>query len=154
MLKLLGQPMLIINSLAHATELLEKRSALYSDRPHFTMAGEIVGWDQILVLLRYGSQFREYRRLMARALGSRKTVETFAPVIEAQSAQLLVRLLRDARDIPGHLREYVPRSALSPPRSHAPHMPIAPANAMGAIGRAREWKHEHVSFVGAFDQVR
>ncbi|KAL1938327.1 hypothetical protein VTO73DRAFT_11778 [Trametes versicolor] len=105
MLKLLGQPMLIVNSLAHATELLEKRSALYSDRPHFTMAGEIVGWDQILVLLRYGSQFREYRRLMARALGSRKTVETFAPVIEAQSAQLLVRLLRDARDIPGHLRE-------------------------------------------------
>ncbi|KAI0632727.1 cytochrome P450 [Trametes polyzona] len=105
MLTLLGQPMLIINSLSHAYELLEKRSALYSDRPHLTMAGEIVGWDQILVLLRYGPQFREYRRLMARALGSRKTVESFAPVIEKESAQLLLRLFRDPTDIAGHLRE-------------------------------------------------
>ncbi|KAI0776641.1 cytochrome P450 [Trametes elegans] len=104
-LTLLGQPMLIINSFKHAYDLLEKRSALYSDRPHLTMAGDIVGWDQILVLVRYGTQFREYRRLMARALGSRKTVETFVPVIEAQAARLLPRLYREPVAISDHLRK-------------------------------------------------
>ncbi|KAI0351255.1 cytochrome P450 [Trametes cingulata] len=104
-LTLLGQPMIIINSFKHAYELLEKRSAVYSDRPHLTMAGDIVGWDQILVLLRYGAQFREYRRLMARALGSRRSVAAFAPVIEAQSAQLLARLYRDSTDVADQIRK-------------------------------------------------
>ncbi|RDX49051.1 cytochrome P450 [Lentinus brumalis] len=103
---LLGQPMVIINSYKHAYELLEKRSGIYSDRPHMIMAGEIVGWDQILVLLRYGGQFREYRRLMARVLGSRKSVNAFTPVIEEQTCQLLVRLLRKpTSDLPSQIRK-------------------------------------------------
>ncbi|KAI1795415.1 cytochrome P450 [Ganoderma leucocontextum] len=103
---LLGQPLVIINSYKHAYELLEKRSAIYSDRPHMIMAGDIVGWDQILVLLRYGSQFREYRRLMARALGSRKNVEAFVPIVEEQTGKLLGRLLREpASDLPSQIRK-------------------------------------------------
>lgn len=110
---LLGQPMVIINSYKHAYELLEKRSGIYSDRPHLIMAGDIVGWDQILVLLRYGGQFREYRRLMARVLGSRKSVVAFTPVIEEQTSQLLVRLLREpTSDLPEQIRKYVPSSPL------------------------------------------
>ncbi len=116
---LLGQPMVIINSYKHAYELLEKRSGIYSDRPHMIMAGEIVGWDQILVLLRYGGQFREYRRLMARVLGSRKSVNAFTPVIEEQTCQLLVRLLRKpTSDLPSQIRKYVlPSSPLLPSQS-------------------------------------
>lgn len=108
---LLGQPMVIINSYKHAYELLERRSAIYSDRPHMVMAGDVVGWDQVLVLLRYGPQFREYRRLMARALGSRKTVEAFAPIIEHQTGKLLLRLFRSpvsqVSDLPAQIRKYV-----------------------------------------------
>lgn len=107
---LLGQPMVVINSYKHAYELLEKRSAIYSDRPHMIMAGDIVGWDQILVLLRYGNQFREYRRLMARVLGSRKSVESFVPIIEEQTGKLLSRLLREpTADLPSQIRKYVSR---------------------------------------------
>ena len=106
---LLGQPMVIINSYKHAFELLDRRSALYSDRPHMIMAGDIVGWDQVLVLLRYGPQFREYRRLMARILGSRKSVGAFAPVVEYQTGRLLLRLLRSPVEklssLPGVVRE-------------------------------------------------
>ncbi|KAI0705985.1 cytochrome P450 [Cerioporus squamosus] len=94
---LLGQPMIIINSYKHAYELLEKRSGIYSDRPHLIMAGDIVGWDQILVLLRYGNQFREYRP---------KSVDAFTPVIEEQTSQLLVRLLREpTSDLPSQIRK-------------------------------------------------
>lgn len=110
---LLGQPIVVINSYKHAYELLEKRSAIYSDRPHMIMAGDIVGWDQILVLLRYGSQFREYRRLMARVLGSRKNVESFVPIIEEHTGRLLCRLLREpTADLPSQIRKYVPNISL------------------------------------------
>ncbi|KAI0640932.1 cytochrome P450 [Trametes meyenii] len=98
-LTLLGQPMIIVNSFKDAYELLEKRSAICSDRPHFIMAGDIVGWDQILVFQRYGQQFREYRRLLARVLGSRRSVEEFAPIIEIHSARLLLRLFQDPSSI-------------------------------------------------------
>ncbi len=109
---LLGQPMVVINSYKHAYALLEKRSAIYSDRPHMIMAGDIVGWDQILVLLRYGSQFREYRRLMARVLGSRRNVESFVPIIEEQTGKLLGRLLREpTADLPSQIRKYVSRAS-------------------------------------------
>ncbi|PIL26201.1 cytochrome P450 [Ganoderma sinense ZZ0214-1] len=105
-IRLLGQPMVIINSYKHAYELLEKRSGIYSDRPHLTMAGDIVGWDQILVLLRYGNQFREYRRLMARVLGSRKNVESFVPIMEEQAGKLLHILLREpTADLPSQIRK-------------------------------------------------
>ena len=73
----LGNKLLIVHGAEAANDLMDRRSSLYSDRPHMIMAGDIVGWDQILVLLRYGSEFREYRRLMARVLGSREAVDPF-----------------------------------------------------------------------------
>lgn len=106
----LGQPLVILNSFKHASELLDKRSVIYSDRPQLAFGGTIVGWDQILVLLRYGAQFREYRRLMSRVLGTRKSVAQYLPVIEAQSAYLLSRLMQDATDIPAQIRKCVLRS--------------------------------------------
>ena len=37
-LKLFGQPVLVLDSYAAANELLDKRSAIYSDRPESIMA--------------------------------------------------------------------------------------------------------------------
>jgi len=48
-----GQPIVIFNSLKPAFELLERRSANYSDRPQFIMAGEILNGGLLLALLRY-----------------------------------------------------------------------------------------------------
>lgn len=38
-----GQPILVINGQEAATELLDNRSAIYSDRPHLVMATELSG---------------------------------------------------------------------------------------------------------------
>jgi hypothetical protein len=38
-----GQPLLFINSHKAAVDLLEKRGQIYSDRPAFTMCGELLG---------------------------------------------------------------------------------------------------------------
>jgi hypothetical protein len=37
----LGQPMLIINTQRIALDLLEKRGAIYSDRPYLAMGGDL-----------------------------------------------------------------------------------------------------------------
>ncbi|GJJ14358.1 hypothetical protein Clacol_008622 [Clathrus columnatus] len=40
-LEILGKPLLVLNSSDIAIELLDKRSSIYSDRPHMTMASEL-----------------------------------------------------------------------------------------------------------------
>lgn len=40
-LELLGQPILVLNTREAATDLLEKRSHIYSDRPRLYMAGDM-----------------------------------------------------------------------------------------------------------------
>lgn len=50
-IKLLSQPIVILNSRKAAMDLLEKRSAIYSDRPRTVMAGELVGWRKGVTLI-------------------------------------------------------------------------------------------------------
>ncbi|KAF8186283.1 OrdA protein [Pholiota molesta] len=61
---ILGQPMIIVNS-ARIMDELDKKGAIYSDRP-------LVGYDQTLVLIEYGSRFRTYRKHFSRYLGTPK----------------------------------------------------------------------------------
>jgi hypothetical protein len=49
-INVLGQEMIILNSSKAAVDLLDKRSANYSDRPVVMMCGEIVGWNRSLAL--------------------------------------------------------------------------------------------------------
>ena len=51
-----GQPIVVINSLKPAFELLERRSGNYSDRPRFIMAQEILSGGLILAMLKYGDR--------------------------------------------------------------------------------------------------
>jgi hypothetical protein len=46
-LSVLGQPIVILNSLKAVKDLLDQRSSIYSDRPIFTMVGELMGLDQV-----------------------------------------------------------------------------------------------------------
>jgi hypothetical protein len=48
-----GQPMVVINSLNPAYELLERRSSNYSDRPRYIMALEILNGGLLLALMKY-----------------------------------------------------------------------------------------------------
>ena len=58
-LNVVDQEVRILNSSKAAVNLLDKRSSIYSNRPVRMMAGEIVGWETTLVIMQYGSRFRE-----------------------------------------------------------------------------------------------
>ena len=50
----LGQGVLVINSQRVAIDLLEKRSNIYSDRPHFIYVGDFATKNLALVMAPYG----------------------------------------------------------------------------------------------------
>jgi len=85
--------MIILNSTKTATELLDRRSSIYSDRPVVQMGGELVGWNRSIVLQRYGDRFKKYRRLAKQLFGNTKAMEAFYPVEEEEAHRFLKRLV-------------------------------------------------------------
>ncbi|CCM06679.1 uncharacterized protein FIBRA_08964 [Fibroporia radiculosa] len=102
---LLGQPIVVVSSLKHVTELLERRSALYSDRPRLTVGGKIVGWDRIVVLSPYGPRLREARRLLSRWFGSKSSVARFAPMLQHETSKYLLDLRRSPEQFVAHIKK-------------------------------------------------
>ncbi|KAL1673532.1 cytochrome P450 [Schizophyllum commune] len=82
-LNVLGQPMLVVDTYEACTELLEKRSALYSTRPQLTMI-ELMGWDFSVALMPYARNRRRCRRLLHEYIGNQ-------PTANAQTQPLVVR---------------------------------------------------------------
>ena len=101
----LGQEMIILNSSEAAVELFDKRSANYSDRPVAMMAGEIMGWNQSLALVRYGPRFREYRKYMNKVIGTRASMEKFAPLVEKEMAKLVARIAANPGSLVRQIRK-------------------------------------------------
>ena len=101
----LGQEMIILNSSKAAVEILDKRSANYSDRPVIMMCGEIVGWNRSLALTQYGPRFREFRKYMSRLIGTRASTERFAPLLERETAKLVARVMADPDSLVHQIRK-------------------------------------------------
>jgi Cytochrome P450 len=100
----LGQTLIILNSSEIATEMLEKKSSIYSDRPVLQMGGELVGWKNTLVLLPYGDRFRRFRRLFHQTIGNTMTMKQFLPLEEFETHRFLRRVLAKPADLAAHVR--------------------------------------------------
>ncbi|EUC55382.1 cytochrome P450 family protein [Rhizoctonia solani AG-3 Rhs1AP] len=90
----LGHTIVIINSLDTATELLGKRSSIYSDRPELPMLNDpkLVGWGSNTGNIRYGDHWRTQRRL-THAVLHKKASEDLWPGMVKQTRSALQRLL-------------------------------------------------------------
>lgn len=127
-LSVFGQPILIINSQEAATDLLEKRAAIYSDRPRLVMAVELSGnhiarflplllhWSPIpffvgfsfsTVLMRHGSIHKMFRKLLSQALHPRVVQQDFAPLQERLTRHLVKALLDDPDNFVRHIHQCV-----------------------------------------------
>ncbi|KZW02981.1 cytochrome P450 [Exidia glandulosa HHB12029] len=88
-MRILNKDIIVLNSMKAATDLLEKRNALYSDRPRFPMACEVAGLDWILAFMPYGSEWRRHRRALHPHMN-----ETAAKSLAAMQEVLTARFLR------------------------------------------------------------
>lgn len=101
-LKLFGRPFVVVNSAKVAFEMLDRKGALYSDRPIRPML-ELSTIDQAVVQVPYGDRHRKLRTLILKALGTKATVSGFATVFEENWNRFLRRIVED----PSQLREHI-----------------------------------------------
>lgn len=106
-LTVLGKPLIILNSPKAAQDMLNKKSSIYSSRPHYTMACDLVGWKDVLVLLPYGDRLRAYRRMIHQVIGTRASVDKFNGTIEGEAQICVRRMLKDPDNFVGPVRKYV-----------------------------------------------
>ena len=100
-----GQPMIIVNSSKTAVDLMDKKSAIYSDRPVMPMGGELVGWKDTLVLVPYGDRFRNYRKFFHQVIGSNSSVSLYYPTEELETHRFLKSVLKAPDDLVSHIRQ-------------------------------------------------
>ncbi|KAK0436558.1 cytochrome P450 [Armillaria borealis] len=96
---ILGQRIVVINSVQMAMTLLDKKSSISSDRPLVAMGGELIGWKNILGLMPYGPRFRNFRRLAHQLFGSNATDEA------VETHRFLKRISAKPEELSAHIRK-------------------------------------------------
>ncbi|KAK1140311.1 hypothetical protein N8T08_010514 [Aspergillus melleus] len=92
-----GQTLVILNSHQAAVDLMEKRSALYSSRPHLPIA-EITGWKASLRHLPKSDRFRAFRKTIHQDMGTATALSKYHDVLDAESHRFLFQLLHTTSD--------------------------------------------------------
>ncbi|KAF7348392.1 Cytochrome P450 [Mycena sanguinolenta] len=97
-----GNHILILNSVKAATELLEKRAILYSDRPTFPML-PISGGEWMLVFMQHGDRWREHKRMFHQYF-RREAIPAYHPIQLKKIQDLLRGLLSTPEDFEAHVK--------------------------------------------------
>ncbi|KAG0702304.1 cytochrome P450 [Suillus ampliporus] len=103
-IEVLGQHIIVVNSVKTAIDMLDKKSTVYSDRPVLPMAGELVGLKHVMTLLPYGDHFRRHRKYFHRVIGSRAALDIYNPVEEVETHRFLKRVLAKPDQLQAHIR--------------------------------------------------
>ncbi|KAI1373393.1 cytochrome P450 [Hypoxylon crocopeplum] len=87
-----GQPLVVLSTQDAALDLLSRRGAQYSDRPHQVVASELVMKGKHLLLKQYDSECRLMQKLHAPLLNV-AAANRYGPIQDREVRQLLVDLL-------------------------------------------------------------
>jgi cytochrome P450 len=102
--EVLGQHIVVLNSVKSAMDMLDKKGAVYSDRPVLLMAGELVGWKPTLGLLPYGDLCRQQRKNIHQIIGNRAALEVYYPIEEIETHRFLKRVFSKPEQLQAHVR--------------------------------------------------
>ncbi|KAF5388732.1 hypothetical protein D9757_004853 [Collybiopsis confluens] len=98
-----GMSLLVLNSTEAANDLFVERYKLYSDRPQFTMASELVGWDFAFSTFPYGRRWREYRALFNQESSPNNLRTHQKPVLQECLNIFLQRILNEPTHFNNHI---------------------------------------------------
>ncbi|KAJ6451283.1 cytochrome P450 [Mycena sanguinolenta] len=95
-----GQTMIIVNSLQIAEDLLETHGANFSERPVMPMAGELIGFNNVLPMVQYGDRVKQERKLFHKLFGSSPSITTqFGPLLTSEVHKFLQNVLDKPEDV-------------------------------------------------------
>ncbi|KAJ3512409.1 hypothetical protein NLJ89_g3543 [Agrocybe chaxingu] len=107
-----GTSFIILDSLKAATDLLEKRSSIYSSRPKFTVLNKVMGFSWLLPFMPYGPLWKERRRALSRYF--HPTNDKLHKSVEIEyTGRLLLLLLEDPERYLQHLNHTIGGGLLS-----------------------------------------
>ncbi|TCD68727.1 hypothetical protein EIP91_010011 [Steccherinum ochraceum] len=104
------KPIVVLNSAKAATDLLDGRSHVYSDRPYSPMF-ELLGIRWALSILPYGTQWRTYRRYFHDHF-HRGMVPKYHPVFLKRTRVLLANTFEDPKTTQAHIRSLMGSSII------------------------------------------
>ncbi|TFK20661.1 cytochrome P450 [Coprinopsis marcescibilis] len=110
-LNVAGTHMIVLDNLEVTTDLLEKRSTLYSSRAKFPMIRELMGWDFNFTFMDYGKHWQKYRRLVHQALHS-TAARQFRPQLIKSTRNLLNSFLEKPESLIPNLRHMASETIL------------------------------------------
>ncbi|RPD53731.1 cytochrome P450 [Lentinus tigrinus ALCF2SS1-7] len=98
-------PVIVLGTAQAAWDLLEKRSDIYSSRPRFVVAGEILSDNMRGLMLPYGEGWRKWRKVLHSGLHSRRA-EDYKEMQSLECIVLLHELLTDPANYERHLQRF------------------------------------------------
>jgi len=108
-----GQPLIILNDIDLANEILDKKGTTCSDRPVLHMAGELAGYKGWTVFQTYGQRLKESRKFMHRAIGNRESLKKFDSLFDGEVRKYMKSTLFDPDNVQQHVRRYISRLFVS-----------------------------------------
>ncbi|KAI0267098.1 cytochrome P450 [Gloeopeniophorella convolvens] len=102
-----GQPIVIVNDVTLANEMLDKRGSLYSDRPSSPMATELAGFGDTLVLRPCDRECTQMRKHIHKTIGTRNELEKYAQLFEAHVRNFIKTLSRRPEDPDAAIRHLI-----------------------------------------------
>ncbi|KAH8703845.1 cytochrome P450 [Talaromyces proteolyticus] len=100
----LGRPIVVVNSIEVAHDLLDKRGANYADRPRFVLF-EVMGWGVTLTFLRWSPQFRLHRKLLQQSF-TQSACKTYRPIQIEEARRAIKAILHQPEKWEGLLRNF------------------------------------------------
>ncbi|KAJ3478243.1 hypothetical protein NLI96_g9898 [Meripilus lineatus] len=103
-LEVLGSPMIILNSAKAINDLLEKKSAQFSNRPPLRLFNDVMGCSWNLLFIQPGPRFKEMRRLFNDFFHT-KIMSNYHNHMLKHSSEFLCRMLERPEDLHEHLKK-------------------------------------------------
>jgi len=114
---ILGTPIVVVTTTKAASELLDKRSAIYSDRPRWVMANEILTKGMHVGVTRYGERHRKLRKALRDGLHG-KAIEAYWPNEELEARLFMEGLKRNPTEFITHLKRFAASVVLTTTYDH------------------------------------
>ncbi|KAI0338581.1 cytochrome P450 [Trametopsis cervina] len=105
-IRIFGKPAIVLNSVEVARDLLEKRGAVYSDRPPLIMLNEMMGWDCVVTHFPYGERFRKHRKWIQAGFQEKNALEGYRHIQHREACTLLLGLIDNPAEYESHIKRF------------------------------------------------
>ncbi|KAL8279126.1 hypothetical protein RQP46_008382 [Phenoliferia psychrophenolica] len=106
------RPTIVVTSAKVAADLLDKRSNIYSSRPRFVVAGELMSGGNSILFAPYGDKWRRLRKLYHAALMG-KSADTYRPIQEMEAKRLVNELVTNPEKWEKHIERFSASSTVA-----------------------------------------